>query len=348
LAQSKVELTAAETLGEFRHETVDFMKTMRRSILSLCILVAHPVFAADLSDAELPPGEREVRRRFSAETVLCSTIRLWPDQAPDEPQPIGAESVGEGTRSSQIKNVTQPSVTVVRPKNATAATPGVFVCPRGGYGSLGVELGGVDVIRWLHELDITGAYLKYRVPKRHQGFSMHHQPLQDIQRAVSIIRSRAAELQIDPQRIGVIGFAAGGNLAAMLATHRAKEDWLYPPTDEADKTSCRPDFVMHFAPACHTQPIESSTLDPALKFDQVARNIAPPVFITSATTDKFSIGASHFALALRERHVSVEVHLDEKGGHAEGVSDRSDNQWPLMAEDWMRRKGSIHRTAPKP
>ena len=107
----------------------------------------------------------------------------------------------------------------------------------------------------------------------------------------------------------------------MLATHHAKEDRLYVAADAADAISCRPDFVMLVAPAYLTNPIVSGDLDPALKLDKVARNITPPIFITSATTDKFSIGASHFALALRERHVPVEVHLYEKGGHAEGISD---------------------------
>src|SRR5581483_4479906 len=101
----------------------------------------------------------------------------------------------------------------------SAATPAVLVCPGGGYGSLGIDQGGVDVIHWLNEMGGTGVYMKYRVPKRHANYPMHHQPLQDIQRAVSLLRSRADELKIDPKRIGVIGFSAGGNLAAMLGTH---------------------------------------------------------------------------------------------------------------------------------
>lgn len=322
--------------------------TVPRFVLLTALLLGGWAAAADLPEAEWTPGEREVRRHFPAEAASATTIRLWPGTVPDEPRPIGAESVGQGARSSHIQNVTQPSITVVRSKKANGATPAVLVCPGGGYGSLGVDLGGVDVIRWLHELGITGVYMKYRVPKRHQGFPMHHQPLQDIQRAVSLIRSQAAELQIDPKRIGVIGFSAGGNLAAMLATHHAEGDRIYPAGDDVDKVSCRPDFVMLVAPAYLTEPIVSPTLDPALKLDAVARNMTPPVFITSATTDKFSVGASHFALALREKHVSVEVHLYEKGGHAEGVSDRPDNQWPLMAADWMQRKGIIPRAEAKP
>lgn len=105
---------------------------------------------------------------------------------------------------------------------------------------------------------------------------------------------------------------------------------------------------MLVAPAYLTNPIVSGTLDPALQLDKIARNLTPPFFITSASTDKFTVGASHFALALREHHVPVEVHLYEKGGHAEGVSERPDNQWPSMAADWMRRKGIITPPPAKP
>ena len=96
---------------------------------------------------------------------------------------------------------------------------------------------------------------------------------------------------------------AGGNLAAMVATHHAREDRPYPPADAADQVTCRPDFVMLVAPAYLTDPIVSSTLDPAPELDKVARNLTPPIFITSATTDKFTVGASPFPLALREHHI---------------------------------------------
>jgi acetyl esterase/lipase len=328
------------------------MKLVRRTLLLAALLIAWPAPAAEPAvepaDVDFTPGELEVRKHFSADAVRLTTIRLWPGKAPDEPRPIPAESLGDGKQQGRIHAVTEPSITVVQakngdaPPNSVAATnPAVLVCPGGGYGSLGIESGGVDVIRWLNEIGISGVYLKYRVPKRHADFPMHHQPLQDIQRAMSLVRSRAADLHIDPKRIGVIGFSAGGNLAAMLATHHRKEDRLYPPVDEADSTSCRPDFVLMVAPAYLTVPILSAALDPQLQLDKVARNLTPSMFITSATTDKFSVGACHFALALREQHVPVELHLYEKGGHAEGIHAGPDNQWPSMAADWMRRSGIL-------
>jgi len=301
------------------------------------------LYAAEPASLMLSPGELKVQEHFKAAEVAVTTLRLWPDGAPDEPRPFGEEEVSTGRNGGfRIGVVTQPSVTIVSPKNASAATPVVLVCPGGGYGSLGINQGGVDVIQWLNELGVTGVYMKYRVPKRHGDYPMHHQPLQDIQRAVSLIRSRADKLKIDPSRIGVIGFSAGGNLAAMLGTHHQEKDRLYAAVDAADRLSCRPDYVMLVAPAYLTTPIVSHTLDPQLQLESVARNLTPPFFITSATTDKFTIGASLFALALREKRIPVEVHFYEQGGHAEGISERTTNQWSIMAADWMRRKNFIH------
>jgi acetyl esterase/lipase len=320
---------------------------MNRTIIAFTVaLLLTPLAAIHTADAEkcaLSAGELEVRKHFNSTRVTITMIRLWPNGAPDEPHPFGEEEVSAAKRGggSHIGVVSHPSVTVVSPKNAPAATPAVLVCPGGGYGSLGITHGGVDVIQWLNEMGVTGVYMKYRVPKRHGDYPMHHQPLQDIQRAVSLIRARAAELKIDPKRMGVIGFSAGGNLAAMLATHHRPEDRLYKPIDASDQVSCRPDFVMLVAPAYLTTPIVSQTLDPQLQLDAIARNLTPPFFITSASTDKFTIGASLFALVLREKKIPVEVHLYEQGGHAEGINERSNNQWPLMAADWMRRKGFI-------
>ena len=294
------------------------------------------------------PGETEVRKHLSDTEYEITTIRLWSDQAPDEPRPIPAESVSEGRRGMRIENVTQPAIIVARPKNLTEPAPAMLVCPGGGYGSLGIEEGGVDIIHWIKPLDIVGVYLKYRVPKRNQGFAMYHQALQDIQRAVSLLRSRAQELCLDPDRIGVIGFSAGGNLAAMLATHHQAEDRLYKSSDPVDQISCRPDFVALVAPAYLTEPIVSDKLVPELKPERLARNITPPIFIASASTDKFTVGACYFSLLLREKHVSVELHVYEKGGHAEGIHEGPDNQWPTMFKDWLIRKGVIGKANAKP
>lgn len=308
--------------------------------VSLQFVLATVLHADDLA-VDLTPGEVEVRKHLSIDQYDVTTIRLWPGTAPDEPRPIPAESVKDGKRSRIIKNVTQPSITVARLKQTANPTPAILICPGGGYGSLGITVGGVDMIDWLRSRGVTGVYVKYRVPKRHRGFAKHHHAVQDLQRAVSLLRSRAIELNIDPNRIGVLGFSAGGHVAAMLATNHQQQHRLYEATDEIDQISCRPDFVAMVAPAYLTKPMHSDKIDPALKPDAIARNVTPPTFIASAINDKFTVGSLHFLLTLRKKRVPAEVHIYEKGGHAEGIHDGPDNQWADMFEDWLRRRSLI-------
>ncbi|HWA98215.1 MAG TPA: alpha/beta hydrolase [Pirellulales bacterium] len=303
----------------------------------VCFCVGKVVAA----DSDYSPGEIEVRQHLPIDQFEVTTLRLWPDKAPNEPRPIGDETVNDGRRSRTITNVTQPSITIARPKELADPTPVVIVCPGGGYGSLGVTDGGVDIIHWLRPLGVTGVYMKYRVPKRHQGYAQHHHALQDIQRATSMLRSRASELGIDPKRIGAIGFSAGGNLVAMLSTNHSTERRAYDPIDEVDQVSCRPDFVAMVAPAYLTMPILSAELDPALHLDEISIRATPPTFITSAISDKFTVGSLHYFLALREKHVTAELHIYEKGGHAEGIRTGPDNQWPTMFADWLKREGLL-------
>lgn len=295
------------------------------------------------AEPSLTPGESEIRKYLSDFAGEPTLIRLWGEgRGPDDDKPFPDESLVEGRDGeNRIQMVTLPSITVVPPKETTNPVPAVLVCPGGGYGSLGITSGGMDIVDWLNERGIAGVYMKYRVPKRHQGFPMHQHALQDIQRAVSLLRSRSEELGIDPDKIGAIGFSAGGNLCAMLATNHLPAQRLYEPIDEADRIPCRPDFIAMVAPAYLTDPIDSDQLRAELTHEQVRRNITPPIFISSAVTDKFTIGSLHFALLLRERRVPVAIHIYEQGGHAEGIHDGPDNQWPNMFEDWLVRQGVI-------
>ena len=318
--------------------------------LMACLLLFVPAAAASADDdaaAEWTVGEVEVCKHLSADEFELTTIHLWPGAAPDEPRPLPEELVADIERGRQIRNVTRPSITVARPKGLNEPLPALIVCPGGGYGGVGVDVGGVDVINWAKSQGMAGVYLKYRVPKRHRGFAQHHHALQDIQRAVSLLRSRASELRIDPGRIGAIGFSAGGHLVALLSTNHGPTARTYEPIDLADAVSCKLDFAAMVAPAYLTNPILSDQLDPALHAENIARNVTPPTFITSAVTDKFTIGATHYLLALREQRVPVEAHIYEAGGHAEGIHDGPDNQWPAMLADWLCRRGVIETATGK-
>src|SRR5262249_55887518 len=139
-----------------------------------------------------------------------------------------------------LTNVTQPTITVYRPGSVTPTGTAVLVCPGGGYRILAYDKEGTEIAQWLNSLGVTAVVLKYRVPPR-QERTRDEPPLQDAQRALGIIRSKAQEWKIDPGRIGVIGFSAGGHLAAHLSTDHNRRS--YEPVDAADRAPCRPDFA---------------------------------------------------------------------------------------------------------
>src|SRR4029077_5737538 len=146
----------------------------------------------------------------------------------------------------KLTNVSDPTITIYRAPREKNTGAAVVAFPGGGYSILAMDLEGTEVCEWLNSIGVTGVLLKYRVPKR-TGLEKHTAALQDAQRSVGLVRSRAKEFGIDPQRIGVLGFSAGGHLAAALSTSAL--DRTYPSVDELDKVSCRPDFSVLIYPA---------------------------------------------------------------------------------------------------
>ena len=182
-------------------------------------------------------------------------VELWPGKAPEEPGTIGAErrfpskpnkDRSETTEVTQlITNVTRPTITIHRPAKEKDTGAAMLICPGGGYHNLWWQLEGEEVAAWLNSIGVTGILLKYRVPRRPddaKGEYPARRPLQDAQRAVSLVRSKANEWGIDPNRIGIVGFSAGGHLAIATATSFDKR--TYEPVDDIDKVSCRPDFAV--------------------------------------------------------------------------------------------------------
>lgn len=288
-------------------------------------------FAADalteVATDSLTPAEAALHKLLNGN---AKTVRLWPSKAPDETKPIAAEAVGPIEKKENTlaaNNVSEPSIVVARPNQgrpangaglgANGPTAAMLICPGGGYGGLGIETNGSEIAKWLNDNGIAGVVLKYRVPKRHQGFPMHHHALQDAQRAMGIVRQKSAEWNIDPKRIGAIGFSAGGHLVASL-TNNYKER-SYPRVDAADDVSCRPDFAVLIYPAYLTDPIDSDQLDKVQKVEQISRATTPPTFIAVAQADKFARGAAIYYLALRQARVPGELHIYDGGGHGNGL-----------------------------
>jgi acetyl esterase/lipase len=268
----------------------------------------------------------------------AKTFALWPEKAPDEPRAIGDEEVKEAERkpgTRLVQNVTEPTMTLLVPENAAGPVPAFITCPGGGYGSLGFETDGAEVVKWLNKQGYAGIVLKYRVPKRNQGFAMHHHALQDAQRAMGLVRQNAPAWNIDPKRVGIIGFSAGGHLAAALSNNY--DERIYKPVDEADAQSCKPDVAVLVYPAYLTNPIDSDERDPLLKTDQFARNRTPPTFIAIAQADKFSRGAIAYFRDLSEARVPGELHIYDGGGHGNALRAEPLNEFAAPCARWLKQ-----------
>jgi len=278
-------------------------------------------------------------------------VELWPGQAPDEPGTIGAEYVRMSPQQTRDKcevteqtrlvtNVTQPTLTIYRPAKDKDTGTAVLICPGGGYWNLYWQLEGEEVAAWLNSLGVTGIIVKYRVPRRPGEVEAEpaRRPLQDAQRAVSLVRSKAKEWGIDPHRIGIIGFSAGGHLA--IATATGFEKRTYKSVDDIDRVDCRPDFAI---------PVYSGYLKPKDK-DEIAPGLTipartPPVFLVHGGADIVS-PPEHSVLmylALRKAGVPAELHVYANTAHDFGVrsSDRPYGAWTEACARWLRSQGFL-------
>jgi acetyl esterase/lipase len=281
----------------------------------------------------------------AAPLFALEPIPLWPGEAPGETGPIGDEvditkptdkDVG-GKRLIRLGNVSKPTITVFpapKDKNTGAA---VIVCPGGGYGILALDLEGTEVCEWLNSIGVTGVLLKYRVPAR-KDRPRYEAPLQDAQRAIGLVRQHAAEWGIDAARVGILGFSAGGHLAAAASTNY--ETRTYPAVDEADKLACRPDFSVLIYPAYLTVKEKGDELAPEIKVTAQT----PQTFLTMTQDDGIRVEtAIYYALALKKEKVPFELHVYPTGGHGYGLrpSEHNVTTWPARTADWMRTRGLL-------
>ncbi len=274
------------------------------------------------------------------------TLDVWPGPAPGENGSIGAEkaTTKPGTRIvTSLTNVTKPTLTVSRPDRDQNNGAAVVVFPGGGYTNLAWDHEGEQVARWLNSIGVTAAVLKYRVPRR-PGTPKGEPPVQalmDAQRAISLVRSKAADWGIDAKRIGVLGFSAGGHLAAWSATNSDKR--AYDAVDAADQASCRPDFAVMIYPGGVTKH-GSSELAPEIR----VTSQSPPSFFAHAGDDRVSPENSvQMYLALKRAGVPAELHIYASGGHGFGMrpSDKPAATWHRRCEDWLLDQGILKPNA---
>jgi acetyl esterase/lipase len=280
-----------------------------------------------------------------------TVVELWPGKVPDEAGNIGPEKVlmspkftkkeVEVTDSTRlVTNVSKPTITIYRPAKEKDTGAAVLICPGGGYWNLFWELEGEEVAVWLNSIGVTGIILKYRVPRRPdepKGVPSRR-PLQDAQRAVSLVRSRAKEWGIDPQRIGMVGFSAGGHLA--IATATGFEKRTYDAIDDIDKFSCRPDFAIA-AYSGYLKHKDKDELAPGLSIPAKT----PPIFLAHGGADIISTPehSVFMYLALKRAGIPAELHIYANAAHDFAVrpSDQPCSTWTKSCADWLRHQGFL-------
>ena len=274
-------------------------------------------------------------------------INVWPATPPGDTATLPPEAdltkdtdkLIAGRRIIKTGNVTTPQLAVYRPAKEKDTGASVIICPGGGFNILAYDLEGTEVAAWLNTLGVTGIVLKYRVPARDPQ-QRWLAPVQDAQRAVSLVRANAAAWGLDPARIGILGFSAGGTTAAY--TSLLLENRRYPALDATDKLSCRPDFTLLIYTGGF---VERS---PAAMTDTIAfSKDAPPMFLVHAFDDNVSVQNSlHVATELKKAGGSAELHVYDTGGHGYGlryVAEQPVTTWPARAAEWLTRRGLLRR-----
>jgi len=270
-------------------------------------------------------------------------IKLWPEgKVPGEEKvKLPAETAVDKNDDGiiRISNVSVPTMTFYpapADKN-TGAT--IVVAPGGGYSILAYSHEGSDVCAFLNSIGVNAVLVKYRVPRR-QGLEKHHAPLQDVQRAISMVRNRAAEWEIDPRRVGILGFSAGGHLAIMAMTSDGSRTFEKDPI--IDGTSCIPDFAVPIYPAYLKSEKDQNALVGEIK---ITKN-TPPTFLAVAHGDRrFVEGSALLYLEMFRNKRQCELHIYGHGGHGFGIKNIPEkiSEWPKRLADWMESMGYLKK-----
>jgi len=330
---------------------------MKPLLFAMCVVFAFGGVSAQRTTWQPSPGHTQ--------------MPIWPGAVPDAPPAVGPEYAATETKELvagvpwvYVGKVSQPTITVYAPKGKNTGAA-VVVFPGGGYQILAMDLEGTEVCDWLTSKGITCVLLKYRVPGE-AGYPKSVQypksgpypespmALEDAQRAMRLVRFHAAEWHIDPHKVGVLGFSAGGHLSAAIGAHFAKR--LYPVADAADKESCRPDFAVsiypgHLSLSAAEWDAEQGTKKfvvrhPANADKKLAPNPdlpvtskMPPTFLLQAEDDHVDDVNDSLAyyIALKKAGVPVEMHLYAQGGHSFGLRRTKFpiTGWPRLVETWL-------------
>lgn len=284
--------------------------------------------------------------------LLCPTItmagepteiiKLWPGTPPGPTREVGEERDTSGPQGRKVAgrsvirlgDVSAPEAHVFLPPADQRNGSAVVVCPGGGYNILAWDLEGLEVADWLNSIGITAVVLKYRVPTSKVD-PRWLQPVQDAQRTLSLVRTRAAEWKLQSDKIGILGFSAGGHTAAVTSLASKRH---YEPLDDADQASCLPDASILIYPAYLTNK-QNTELTDGLEVTKES----PQMFIVHAFDDGVPVqGSLLLMMALKQHKVPSELHVYDTGGHGYGlrsVDDRPVTTWPERCTTWLQRNG---------
>ncbi len=270
------------------------------------------------------------------------TFKLWEGKPPGDftvpgPETITQPKPGENPPILRITNIVEPRLEIYEPAADKKNGAAVVIVPGGGFGILASGHEGADLALWFRDRGFVAGVLQHRCPTNALPKPWEF-PAQDTQRALSLVRAKAAELGVKPDRVGLFGFSAGGQVALIAATN--DEQRLYPAGDEIDKTSCRPDFLM----LCYPWKILADNSLTELKPEVRITAKTPPTFIAQANDDPGSLaeGSTLAFLALRKAKVSAELHIYSTGGHGFGLianGTQAPGDWPGRAALWLKARG---------
>ncbi len=268
-------------------------------------------------------------------------VKLWPGEPAGLPAVTNGDEYDSqkpsdnliaGKTVMKIANVKTPEIHIYRPAADKANGASCVICPGGGFNILAWDLEGTEVAEWLNSIGVTAIILKYRVPTRTHGDAGRYEgPVNDTQRALSYVRSRADEWKIDKDKVGVLGFSAGGVTAAVAAIRNGQRQ--YEAIDEVDQNSCRADWAVLVYSAYMAG--DDGKIRPEFAIDDKV----PPMFLVHAQDDPVSCQSSiALFMALRDAKVPADLHIFSQGGHGYGLRPSEDpvTTWPGMAATWLK------------
>lgn len=289
-----------------------------KSLTLLCCLLAT---LSGIAKAERPAIDSSV-------PAPGTTVEVWPEGKMPGSAANAAEQEMPRTADGyhRITNISRPTLTLFLVAGKDAPAPVIVVCPGGGYHYVVFDKEGTEIASWLNSVGISALVLKYRVPHNRDG------ALQDVQRALSIVRANAANWHVDSRRLGIMGFSAGGDLGATASTRFDQR--AYEAIDAADRQSCRPDFAVLVYPAYLEQ---DGKISPELN---LRADIPPTVIVHTEDDTRFVNGSKLYHAALDSRKVPNELLLYPAGGHGYGLhSDKAVRVWPEDVLRWLEKIG---------